>query len=327
MEDKTMSLDKALYNFARRGVMPAYQGGMGSGPLSMGFDGKMIRTGVGREFFVSNNFGSDSCDGSSWDKAFKTLAAAISANNTDISADKYGWDSRNRIYLTSGPTTENLVAFPNKCDVIGVGSYDANDKPGITGNHAPVNAGNYGTRWINVWFKGVAAATPVVDLASSSSGTQFIGSTLDGALGTMTHAIRATASPFLKVYDCDIFGLFATAYIGFGTGDSAGTVIEGNKMHGSNCIGIVNVTGTTSSYQTIVASNFISVTGTGITIDDEANGSTGILYCYDNVLMNGATLTNAAGVTGIVDCNAARCARNICRGADITLNYPIVTLT
>jgi hypothetical protein len=146
-------LDKVLYNFARRGIVPTLQGGVGGGPISVDSEGRLIRTGVGREFFVSNNFGVDTNDGSSWDKAFKTLAAAITANNADIAADKYGWDSRNRIYLTSGPTTETLVAFPNKCDVIGVGSCDANDKPMVTGHHAPVNAGNYGTRWINIWLR------------------------------------------------------------------------------------------------------------------------------------------------------------------------------
>ena len=278
----------------------------------------------GSTYFVDNNSGSDSNDGSSWEHAFKTLAKATTISNLDIARGSDRWARRNTIYFAADTETATLVAFPNKCDVIGVGSYDANTKPGITGNHAPVNAGNYGTRFYNIWFKGVATATPIVTLASTSSGIQFIGCTFDGSAGTVTRAILATASPFLKVIGCDIFGTFATSYIGFGTGETAGTMIAENEMHGGACIGIVTVTGTTSSYQTIVRDNFISTTGTGLAIDDEANGSAGILYVYGNTCMNGATLTNAAGTTGILDVNLARAAGNKCTGADITTNWPTI---
>jgi len=276
----------------------------------------------GTTFFVDNNYGNDGNDGLSLDAPLKTFARATILNNIDIARGADRWARRNTIYLMADTETATLTAFPNKCDVIGVGSYDANTKPGITGHHAPVNTGNYGTRFINVWFKGVATATPIVTLASTSSGIQFIGCTFDGVAGTVTHAIKATASPFLKVIGCDIFGLFATAYIGFGTGDTAGTVIKDNWMHGSDCIGIVNVTGTTSSYQTLVENNVISVTGTGLCVDDEANGSTGILYLVGNRFMNGATLTNYAGYTGIIDPNIARCVDNICMGADVSMRVP-----
>lgn len=316
-------LDSALYNFARRGVMPRMQGGVGGGPLSLDSDGKLIRAGIGREFFVAGNWGVDTNDGSSWDKAFKTLAAAIAANNADVAADKYGWATRNRIYLSAGTTTETLVAFPNKCDVIGVGSYDANDKPGITGHHAPVNAGNYGTRFINIWFKGVKTASPIITLASSTSGCQFIGCTFDGAVGTLTLAIQATASPFLKVIDCDFFGPFATGYIKFGAGESAGTLIEGNRMAGSSGYGILNLSTTTSSYPSYLKNNIITVVTTGICIDDDAD----LWFTVGNRCANGATLTNYAGRTGIVDLNEDKAIDNICTGADISVRVPLLTVT
>lgn len=285
----------------------------------------------GMDYFVDNNYGSDGNTGLSWETPYKTLAKAVTISNANIAADaryyRRGFASRNRIYYRADTETATLVAFPNKCDVIGVGSYDANSKPGISGNHAPVNTGNYGTRFINIWFKGVAAATPIVDLVSSSSGIQFIGCTFDGAAGTVTYAIRATASPFLKVIGCDIFGPFATGYIAFGTGDTAGTVIEGNWMHGSAGLGIATVTGTTSSYQTLVKDNVISTTSTGLCVDDEANGSAGILYLVGNRFMNGATLTNYAGYTGIIDPNIARCVDNICMGADVSMRVPAIVTT
>lgn len=281
----------------------------------------------GSTYFVDNNSGSDSNDGSSWERAFKTFAKAVTISNLDIARGSDRWARRNTIYYAADTETATIVAFPNKCDVIGVGSYDANTKPGISGNHAPVNTGNYGTRFYNIWFKGVAAATPIVDLVSSSSGIQFIGCTFDGVAGTVTYAIRATASPFLKVIGCDIFGTFATGYIAFGTGETAGTVIEGNWMHGTAGLGISTVTGTTSSYQTLVKNNIISTTSTGLCVDDEADSSTGILYLVGNRFMNGATLTNYAGYTGIVDPNIARCVDNICTGADISVRVPVIVTT
>ena len=319
-----MSLDKKLYNFARRGIMPLQQNGIGAGPISMDSEGRFIRQNVGREFFVAGNWGADTNDGSSWDKAFLTLAAAISANNTDVAADKYGWATRNKIYLSADTTTEALVAFPNKCDVIGVGSYDANDKPGITGHHAPVNTGNYGTRFINIWFKGTAVASPIITLASTSSGIQFIGCTFDGSAGTVTLGILQTASPFMKVIDCDFFGAFATGYIKQGTGESAGTVIEGNRMGGSSGYGILNLTGTTSSYPSYIKDNIIACVTSGICLDDDANGGAGIWRTIGNRVMNAATLTNYAGRTGIVDLNEDLAVDNICTGADISVRVPLL---
>ena len=280
----------------------------------------------GTVYYVENNAGNDKYDGLSIEYPFKTLAKAISVSNTDM--DRRGrWAKRNTIYYFADTETATLTAFPNKCDVVGLGSYDANTKPGISGNHAPVNSGNYGTRFYNVWFKGVATASPIVDLTSTTSGCQFIGCTFDGVAGTVTYAIRATASPFLKVIGCDIFGTFATGYIALGTGETAGTVIEGNFMHGSAGLGIATVTGTTSAYQTLVKNNVISTTGTGLCVDDEANSSTGILYLVGNRFMNGATLTNYAGYTGIIHPNIARCVDNICTGADISVRVPVIVTT
>lgn len=315
-----MNRDKAIYNFLRRGVMPSLQGGVGGGPLSLDSNGAIIRQGIGREFFVAGNWGVDTNDGSSWDKAFKTLAAAITANNADVAADKYGWATRNRIYLSADTTTETLVAYPNKCDVIGVGSYDANDKPGITGHHAPVNAGNYGTRWFNIWFKATATASPIMTLANTTSGCQCIGCTFDGAVGTVTLGIQATASPFLKLIDCEFFGPFATGYVLFGAGEAAGTLIEDCKMSGSSGYGIKATNTMTSSYPSYWKNNIVSVATTGIVLDDDAD----LVYTVGNRGANAATLTNYAGRTGICDLNEDRAIDNILTGADISVRVPLL---
>ena len=59
-----MSVDKAIYNLVRRGILPTLQGGVGSGPLSIDSEGKIIRQNVGRQFFVAGNWGDDTNDGS-----------------------------------------------------------------------------------------------------------------------------------------------------------------------------------------------------------------------------------------------------------------------
>lgn len=257
-----MSLDKVLYNFARRGVMPTLRAavtGIG-GPITMDSAGALKPASVGRRYYVAGNFGDDNNDGSSWDKAKSTLADAIAANNTNIAASKYGWAARNEMFITGDTFTEDLVAFPNKCDVIGVGSYDANDKPGILGNHAPVNAANYGTRFINVWLKGPAVASPIITLASTSSGIQTIECTFD-ANAVTTIGIQATASPFLKVIGCDFIGAFATSFITFGAGEAGGTRILDNIMLGSAGKGIVIPNTTTGSWTPITARNIIYSVG------------------------------------------------------------------
>lgn len=278
----------------------------------------------GSTFFVDNNSGLDTNDGSSWEKALKTLARAVVLNNADIARGSDRWARRNTIYYAADTETATLVAFPNKCDVIGVGSYDANTQPGITGHHAPVNAGNYGTRFINIWFKAVAVASPIITLASSSSGIQFIGCTFDATAGTVTRAILATASPFLKVLGCKFRGAFATSYIAFGTGEAGGAVIQGNDMTGCLGLGISTAAGTTASWSPIVKGNFISAVG--LIIDDDSSVDTdGCLYLVDNTGITGATLTNAAGFGGAFDANLLKAIGNRVTGAaGVCINYPTI---
>ena len=314
-----MSIDKAIYNLVRRGIMPTLQGGVGGGPITINSEGAIMRQGVGREFFVSNNFGSDSNEGDSWDAPFLTLAAAITANNADVAADKYGWDTRNRIYLTSGPTTETLVAFPNKCDVIGVGSYDANDMPGITGNHAPVNAGNYGTRFYNIFFHGAAVAGPIVTLASTSSGIQFIGCVFDAPVSgtTNTRAILATASPFLKVINCTFRGPFSSDYITFGTGEAGGTQIVGNLMQDGADNGIMIGSGTTASWRGLIMGNLIQCADKFI--DTQA---TSVFNVVDNVCISGEALGSSSYV---IDLTYA--VGNRVTGNDVSATIPVIPAT
>lgn len=308
-----MSLDKVLYNFARRGVMPWMKGITGSGPLSVDSQGRMIAMHMGKTYYVSDNFGLDTNDGSSWDKAFKTIAAAVTASNASIAANSKGWDARNIIYISGATFVEDLVVFPNKCDMIGVGSYDANSQPGITGNHVPVNAGNYGTRFINVRFQAPADAAPIVTLASSSSGVQFIECTFH-ATATTTIGIQATASPFLKVINCRFEGAFVTSYITFGTGEAGATEIIGNIMQDGAAGGIIIGAGTTASWRGMIRGNFIQCAGKFI--DTQA---TSVFNVVGNDCISAAALGSSSYV---IDLTYA--VGNRVTGNDVSATIPVI---
>jgi hypothetical protein len=309
-----MGYDRLLYNFARKGVLPSLQGiRAGSGSVIVDSSGALKPLSVGKTYFVAGNYGDDDNDGSSWDKAFATLAAAITANNTYIAGSKYGWAARNTMYISGDTFVENLVTFPNKCDVVGVGSYDANDMPGIIGNHAPVNTGNYGTRFYNIFCKGPAVASPLITLASTSSGIQFHGCTFNAAAQT-TRGILATASPFLKVKGCRFEGAFATSYITFGTGEAGGTEIVGNIMQDGAAGGIITGAGTTASWRGLIYGNFIQCAGKFI--DTQA---TSVFNVADNVCISAAALGSSSYV---IDLTYA--AANRVTGNDVSATIPVI---
>lgn len=274
----------------------------------------------GSTYFVDNNCGSDSNDGSSWERCFKTLAKAVAVSNVDIARGSDRWARRNTIYYCADTETTDLVAFPNKCDVIGVGSYDANVSPGITGNHVPVNAGNYGTRFYNIWFQAPADASPIVTLASTSSGIQFINCTFS-ATATTTIGIQATASPFLKVIGCRFEGAFVTSYLTFGTGEAGGTEILDNRMCDAAAKGIITGSGTTSSWAMIVRGNYIEATT--IIVDDDGDE----LWISKNDLITAASVTTSPTFPEAMDVDATRVAGNWLTAANVATHYPVIDTT
>jgi hypothetical protein len=280
----------------------------------------------GMDYFVDNNYGSSAGTGLSWASPKKTLAQAITLSNANVAADARnygrGWATRNRIFYRADTETADLVIWPNKCDVIGVGSYDANTQPGITGNHVPANAANYGTRFFNIWFKAPADASPIVTLASTTSGAQFIGCTFD-ATATTTTGITATASPFLKVIGCRFQGAFVTAAISIGAGEAGGTLIKDNDITQSAAVGILVNASTTASWPFIVKDNFIQAAT--LVIDDNSDSGTGIIYVTGNKLISLAASTTAYAEN--VDINIGRAAGNYLTTPNIATVYPILDTT
>ncbi len=255
------------------------------------------------DYFVDGNV---SATGSGTiDSPFSTLAEAIAASDANIAlAANRWWARRNRIFVMGDTLTEDLVKFPTKCDVIGLGSYDANDKPGLYGHHAPVGEA-YGTRFFNIHFRGKAHASPIITLTNAAGGIKVIGCTFDGTLGTMTSGILATACPFLEVLDCDFVGTFATSYITFGAGEAGRARIIGNRMLGTGAKGVVAPATTTASWAPLIQSNTIKATGQPI--DDDSD----LFHVVDNRLI---TAIDIGTTTDGYDFNLALACGNILTG-------------
>jgi len=302
---KKRNLDKSLVD---------YIDGLGMGMEARGALG-------GTVYYVEGNSGSDEEDGLSWDTAFKTLTKAFAVCHSNM-AQRSRWARRNTIYIAGAYFEETLTLFPQKTDVVGVGSYDANTMAGIKGHHAPTTTA-YGTRFFNVKFLTTNANSAIVTLTSATSGVQFIGCEFDGTGGTVNSAILATAHPFLKVIGCRMKGAFDTSYISFGTGEAGGALIQGNIMTGCTAAGIVLGSGTTAPWEMIIDDNLIEAAT--VVVDDNSNSGTGIAYVTRNMLISLASST--AGYAENMNINLGLAAGNYLTTPNIATVYPVLDTT
>jgi len=274
----------------------------------------------GSTYFVDGNFGSDGNTGKSWDKPYKTLAYAFSVSHANIASGASRWARRNTIYIAGDQFDEDLVAWPQKTDVIGVGSYDANIMPGIVGNHVPVNSA-YGTRFINVKFTGTAAeASPIVTHTGVTAGATYLRCLFTAAAST-TSAILATACP-TKTYGCRFEGSFDTSYISLGAGQGQGTEIIGNRMFNAAAAGIIVDSGFTSATGSVIQDNLIQAVG--LCIDENSD----LIYVVGNDCLSDVASTTTATLVEVIDSNVALSLNNRISCGDLAnAPYPVVDLT
>lgn len=229
--------------------------------------------GSGTTYFVDNNSGLDTNDGKSWEHALKTLSRAQVLSDLDIARGSDRWARRNTIYFAGDRLTEDLVLFPNKCDVIGVGSCDSFKGGAIVGNHVPT-AGT-GTRFYNMGFEPGAAADMFTFATGAVSGIEFHGCEFRATYGAYTavSAIDTTNCFGLKVKNCEFRGAFSGDVIDIGAGAVNHMVIADNLIVGGANDGIV-VTGTTTitgGQMAAIRNNDIYVNN--ITISDGADST------------------------------------------------------
>lgn len=268
----------------------------------------------GVTYFIDGNRGGDGRDGFSWAGAYKTLAFGFAASHANIASGGVA-ARRNTIYISGDFFVEDLVALPQKTDVIGVGSADGRKGAGITGNHAPVNT-TAGCRFYNVNFQAGTTADLWI-LTSVTSGLEFIGCHFLSGGTTPASGIDTTASTFLKVINCEFSGAFSANYIDIGPGAVDSMVIKDNIMSGGADNGIM-VTGTatvTASRRGMIIGNFIECADIVIDVN-----STSLFNVMDNVCISGETL---GGSSYVIDLTFA--ARNLITGNDISVGVPSYT--
>jgi hypothetical protein len=270
----------------------------------------------GTTYFVDGNSGVDGNNGKSWQKAFKTLAVAFAASHADIARGADRWARRNTIYIAGDTFHEDLIIFPQKTDVIGVGSMNGFKNACITGDHAPVNAG-VGCRFFNIGFEPHTAGT-IMTLTGACWGAEFHNCEFRayGSDHTLTavKAIDATACNELKVIGCNFVGAFSGDVIDLGAGAVDGLRICDNTIMGGANDGIV-VTGTTtvtSARLGLIARNYIYVTA--VTISDGADST---LVVIGNRCVTAGAL---GGTSHVITGEFA--ADNIVTGAGVSRSYP-----
>ena len=273
---------------------------------------------AGDTFYVDVNAGVDTNDGLSWLTPLKTLAAAIVLSNASIAAGASGWAARNRIYYkgdNNEAAAETLITLANKCDIVGVGSYDHRPTPMMIGNHV-IGAGAYmGCRFINMGFLSPAAGGVIFTVPTTTSGLAFIGCHFDGRSTTpATKAIVATAVEQLTIEGCRFFGKFSTTTIDIGTGSSRALLIRNNLIE-SGAIGItVHASATCAdAIGQIIGNTFNVVT---LVIDENSDK----MAIIDN---KGTTLAADSKLTSVIDFNAALSCNNLFTcGTGVTAIYP-----
>ena len=274
----------------------------------------------GSTYFVDGNSGSDGGKGHgmSLAKPYKTLAYAAAVSHADIARGSDRWARRNRIYIMGDDLEEDLVALPQKTDIIGLGSSDNYPMACIRGNHAPVDSA-VACRFYNVRFR-PAASTDMWTLASTTGGgLEFWNCLWEAQYSTFTapSGIDATACGNWRVMHCEFTGAFSSDYIDIGAGVATNVEIAYNKMKGSADNGIMTTGAVTVSahHYGEIHHNFISCADK--VIDTQAAS---VFYVYDNVGISGEALGASSYVIDLT-----RAARNCLTGNDVSVYVPSLT--
>ena len=263
----------------------------------------------GEVFFADSNTGYDGNDGSTWDKAFKTVAAAIT--KSEANRGRY---TRNTIFIR-GDFDETLSAFPSKCDLIGVGTKSHYPMARIIGTQVPTSTG-YGTRLINIWWE-AEAASPIITF--TAAGTHIINcwfkAIATAGTTTATHAITIDNPIDVLIQGCsftpNLGTPFSTAAIAL---TSAGGATDNCRIIGNDIYGAIgiHITAPVGSYQhCLIKDNFIHATT--FCVDDNSNQ----WHIVGNRMI---TLTTKAGG---YDYNAALACDNVLTGSDGSQNLPL----
>jgi len=240
----------------------------------------------------------------------------MAASHAAIGSGKWGWASRNVIYVNSD-CAETLVTLAQKTDIVGIGSFDGHPYSIITGNHVIV--GDFmGTRLINMGFRAPVAGGAILTVPTTVSGLKILDCFLHGQnTANASESIVATAVDSLEIKRCRFYGQVTAAPIKLGAGSSNGLVIEDNIIE-SAAIGIlVDANLTCAQGQAIIKDNFFDV-GT-LVVDDnsskvaisgsrgrtQSNGKVAETFDYGAALCCDNLITCSASTTSIYPAQAS----------------------
>jgi hypothetical protein len=271
----------------------------------------------GTVYYVENNAGNDKWDGLSVDKPFKTLAKAIAVSNVDT-ARRGRWAKRNTIYFYADAETASLTTFPQKCDIVGLGSCDAYAKPTLKGRHTST-AEHLGCRWFNVRFRPEANGD-IFTLSAYDNGMSFYGCDFVGVESgiTTSNAIVTAACELITIEGCNFDGAFGNEVIYIGTGNASGLKIQNNIIRGGASDGVyikTDATFTNVNGKALIDNNRIYVAL--ITINDVS----GLCLITRNRCISAAA-SGTGGVGAFVG-TSALCSDNQITAAGITFMYPL----
>ena len=256
------------------------RGNAGMEPFSAGTKG-----GAPSVFYADGNVVS-SGNGLGWLSAVKTLAEALTLAHTYMSTSgNRAWAQRATIYCCADNFTEDITAFAEKTDIIGVGSCNQFARPRIEGTHVLVATTTdtyHGCHWHNVEWYGAAAGI-IVDIPANQNGQGFyncIWQSTDAA----TIGLRAVQSHDMEIVGCKFIpntsgAGFSTAAIQINAGSVTNFLLQDCRIW-SGALGIdFNPTAATA-INCWAIDNIMRTVGMGI--DSESNNGTHSLICIGN---------------------------------------------
>ena len=266
----------------------------------------------GLVYYVDGNAGKDTNNGLSWEASFKTLAVAFAASHASIASSPKGtgrgWAARNTIYIKGDSFEESLTVFPQKTDIIGVGSCDFLAKPQIIGVQANATA-VMGCRFINVAFNNTTA-DETVNVKQYSHGISFINCDFLG---------NATTTIALLINDCANASVIGCKFMGttYGVKQLVGLQVSGVGTNNNlrilnnyfNCAVGITIDDT-NVVDGIIAENYLDVTT--LAIDENA----------DRMIVANNMWISAAVVASSYDLAVTKCVGNLATGSDVTRAVP-----
>ena len=300
-------------------IKPSIATGWGKGSLyDILKELQLFSAGIkGEVYFVEANAGYDGNDGKSWNKAFKTLAKAITVSNANIAAGSSGWAARNTILIKGDAVAEDLTVPPVKCDVIGCGSCNEQNKTRIIGEHAWTGSGTLmSSGFYNLDFYNDDASA--IFTVATPAGLYFGDCTFSADASSVSAILLTGATGHnVRIENCWIRndaqnGKFATAAISITCTGFHHLLIKDCQIEG--VIGI-NID-TTNMYNAIITG--CTIKATTFPIDDESS---------DVVVTNNRMITAGDGTTleTVLDTNLALSVGNTLTSSNGCVEVPAFT--